>query len=277
MNHSRIIQFADNAIRFNIHSTEIVEAVDVHFAHCLGEEKNVIAEYQIEASEEAKFVIQKNGEPFIANITDEQVLFHLMQDGLTVLNGESKTNLIFHAAALAHYERGLFLCGKSGSGKSTLTAWLTKNGFQYLSDEVIAWPFSNDEVHGFCRSLVLKRGSENIWKQWQPTIDKKEFFKMKDGSVWITPTLLNASAIRTNAKPYLILFPTYSIDAEFHVEQLTSAKTLFSLLQCVVNSRNFEDQGIVRVKELSQKVLAYQMAYSNIEQASEWIQKIITQ
>ena len=60
------------------------------------------------------------------------------------------------------------------------------------------------------------------------------------------------------------------------VEKLTSAKTLFLLLQCLVNARNFEDQGINTVKKLSQKVSAYQLVYSDIEQATEWIQKTIT-
>jgi hypothetical protein len=168
------------------------------------------------------------------------------------------------------------LCGKSGSGKSTLTAWLTSNGYQYLSDEVIALPFSGEEVRGFCRSLVLKRGSEMIWKNWQPKAESRNFFKLNDGSVWVTPTFLNASAVRASVEPHMILFPTYSAEAEFKVEKLTSAKTLFLLLQCLVNARNFEDQGINTVKKLSQKVSAYQFVYSDIEQAAEWIQKKIT-
>src|SRR5688572_27847759 len=110
MNHSRIIQFADNAIKFNIASPEILEAVDVHFAHCLGEEQSVITEYQIEVNQEAKFSIQKDDKLFISNLTDEQVLFHLMQDGLTMLNGASTSHLIFHAGALSYQDRGLFLC-----------------------------------------------------------------------------------------------------------------------------------------------------------------------
>src|SRR5688572_645043 len=135
MNHSRIIQFADHAIKFNIASSEILEAVDIHFAHCLGEEQTVISEYQVEAGQEAGFSIQKDGELFMLELTSEQVLFHLMQDGLTTLNGASGTNLIFHAAALSYQERGLLLSGKSGSGKSTLAAWLMSKGYQYLTDE----------------------------------------------------------------------------------------------------------------------------------------------
>jgi hypothetical protein len=276
MNHSRIIQFADHAIKFNIASPEILGAVDVHFAHCLGGEQNVISEYQVEAGREAGFSIQKNGESFISNLTIGQTLFHLMQDGLTVLNGESTTSLIFHAAALSFGERGLLLCGKSGSGKSTLAAWLTSNGYQYLTDEVTAYPLAGGEVSGFSRSLVLKSASSVIWQRWLDGADEDSHLKMSDGSIWITPTMLNSQGVRAGVEPHVILFPTYSAESTFETERLTPASTLFMLLQCLVNARNFSDHGLAATKELSQKVSAYRFTYSNIEQASEWIQQTIT-
>lgn len=276
MTHTRIIQFAGNAIQLTTDSTELLEAVDVHFAHCLGEEKNITAQYQVEVRDEAKFVILKDGAEFASNLNIEQVLFQLMQDGLTMLNGASKTHLIFHAGGLAYHERGLLLCGKSGSGKSTLTAWLTANGFQYLSDEVIGLPLIGEDVQGFCRSLVLKRGSEMVWKQWQPAQTNHKFIKMNDGSAWFAPTLLNDQAVRASAKAHLVLFPTFSADAELQVETLSTSNTLFMLMQCLVNARNFEDYGMKTTKEFAQKISAYKITYSNIEQAAEWIRKTIT-
>jgi hypothetical protein len=276
MNHSRIIQFAGHAIRLSIVSPEILEAVDIHFAHCLGEDQAVVSEYQVEGSLEAGFSIQKNGKLFISNLSLGQTLFHLMQDGLTLLNGESTTNLIFHAAALSHQERGLLLCGKSGSGKSTLAAWLTSNGYQYLTDEVTAYPMAGGEVSGFCRSLVLKNTSSVIWQRWLNGEDESSHLKMSDGSVWITPTLLNSNAVRAHVMPHMILFPTYSAGAAFEIERLTPAATLFMLLQGLVNARNFSDLGMTAAGNLSQKVSSYRFTYSNIEQASEWIQQTIT-
>ncbi len=276
MNQSRIIQFAAHAIKFNIASSEILEAVDVHFAHCLGEDQAVVSEYQVEGSQEAGFFIQKDGILFASDLTTEQVLFYLMQDGLTTLNSESKTNLIFHAAALSYQERGLLLCGKSGSGKSTLTAWLMSHGYQYLTDEVAAYPLAGGEVSGFCRSLALKNPSSIIWQRWLDGADAKDYLKMSDSSVWLTPTLLNANAVRAQVRPHVILFPTYSAGAVFKAERLSPASTLFALLQCLVNARNFPDLGMAATRNLSQKVSAYRFTYSNIEQASEWIQQTIT-
>ena len=113
---SRSIRFAENAIQVEAADSQILSALDSHLVHCLGEGKSLVAQYQVQAGEEAdKFSILRDGEDFQSNIKFEQVLFHLMQDGLTQLNGEPKSHLIFHAAGLAYQERGLLLCGKSGS------------------------------------------------------------------------------------------------------------------------------------------------------------------
>lgn len=275
--NTRMVQFAGNAIQFDVDHPGILAAVDEHFAHCFGVDETVLAKYQVRVEGEAVFSIVLNGEEFQSNLNFDQVLFHLMQDGLTKLNGAATTDLIFHSAALAYQDRGLLMCGKSGSGKSTLAAWLMSKGFHYLTDEVIAYPLTGERVSGFPRSLVLKGGSSAIWKPWLEGADSKDYIKMEDGSAWIAPTLLNPSAVVEEARPQLVLFPTYKVDADLDAEKLTPAGTLFNLLQCLVNARNFEDHGMAAVKQLSQTVSAYKLIYSDIEQAEEWIRTTLMQ
>jgi hypothetical protein len=276
LTNTHIVQFAGNSIKFDMDVPEIRRVVAAHFEHCFGGDEKFIAEYQVRAEGEARFSIRCDGVDFQSNIQLDQVLQHLMQDGLTKLNGAASSDLIYHAAALSYQDRGLLLCGKSGSGKSTLTAWLVANGFQYLTDEVIALPFSGEEVRGFCRSLVLKRGSAFIWKRFLSNVETEKFFEFSDGSAWIAPTLFNQAAVREIVVPHLILFPTYSADADFKAERLTAANTLFHLMQCLVNARNFSDHGIERTKQLAQKTTAYRVIYSDIEQVSEWIRNTLT-
>jgi len=273
--NTRFIQFSGNTIKFVMENESLLDAIDAHFAHCRGVDENVIAEYQVRAESDS-FSILRDGQEFQSNINFERVLFQLMQDGLAKLNGEPKTDLILHAAALAQEDRGLLLCGKSGSGKSTLAAWLTANGYQYLTDEVVTYPIVGGEVSGFCRSLVLKRGSSTIWEPLLMQADPKSYLKLEDGSVWIPPTLLNPSAVRQSVTPQVLLFPTYSKQAEFSTERLSLAGTVFMMMQCFVNARNFSDHGMAAVKEFSKSVTAYRLTYSDLDQASAWIQKTLT-
>lgn len=272
----RLVHFAGNTIRFSADHAGILAVTDTHFKNCLGKEGPIIADYKITTVSDTDFSISRNGSDLFSKISFDQVLFQLMQDGLTQLNGASTTELVFHAAALSHLDHGLILCGKSGSGKSTLTAWLAANGLQYLTDEVIALPVDGGEINGFCRSLILKRGSAFIWERWLPNGQSEGFLQFNDGSAWVAPTLLNASAVRSGVMPRVLIFPHYIAGAEFQVERLTSAGTLFQLLQCLVNARNFPDHGLAATTRLARQVPAFSLTYSDIEIAAQWIEQIIT-
>ena len=276
-NNTRFIQFADHSVKFESDSSDMLESIDTHFAHCLGGDENLVGEYQVNSAAESKFNILRDGEEYQSDITSERVLFNLMQDGLTKLNGAAEADMIFHAAGLAHENRGLWLCGRSGSGKTTLAAWLVASGFQYLTDEVIAYPPEGGEARGFCRSLVLKKGSSVIWERWLDKDGADSVLKMDDGSAWFPPTVLNPAAVRERAEPVLVVFPTYRDKSEFEIEKLTLAGTVFHLMQSLVNARNFSDHGMGGVKALAQKVSAYKLTYSDIDQAEAWIGKTLAE
>jgi hypothetical protein len=277
LNGTRQVRFAGNAIQFEIADRDLLKAVDVHFARCMGREKNIVSAYQVRADEEMRFSISRDGDTLVSNVKDEQALFHLMQDGLTQLNGASKTELIFHAAALAYQDKAVVLCGKTASGKSSLAAWLTALGLQYMSDEVISFPLEGETLSGFPRSIVLKSGSAFIWERWLKDESSKGFLKFTDNSAWIEPSLLNGNTPQAAAVPCLLIFPRYKPNSPFQTEPLTRAGSLFRLLQNLVNARNFPDYGLATASRLARRVTAYTLTYSDIETASEWILKTIQQ
>ena len=198
--NSLLVHFAGNTITFDSDHAGLTKAINTHFKNCIGPNGPIIANYKITALNDIEFSISRNGGDLFSNINFEQVLFHFMQDGLTQLNGASTTELVFHAGALARDDRGLILCGKSGSGKSTLTARLMADGgFQYLSDEVISYPLDGGEISGFCRSLVLKKGSAFLWQRWLNHVEADELFQFNDGSVWVPPTLLTPQPLEAGS------------------------------------------------------------------------------
>lgn len=272
----RLVHFAGNTVSLSIDHAGLLEVVDAHFKNCLGEDGPIIADYKITTVSDTEFSVSRDGSDLFSKINFDQVLWHLMQDAIAQLNGISTTHLVFHAAALSHLDRGLILCGQSGSGKSSLAAWLVASGLQYLTDEVISVPTQGDEISGFCRSMILKRGSDFIWRRWLAQSESDELLQFEDGSAWVAPTLLNASAVRGQVKPRVLIFPRYVAGTEFQAEPLTSAKTLFNLLQCLVNARNFPDHGMAVTTQLASHVSAFSLIYSDIEIATQWIQQTIS-
>ncbi len=267
------VHFAGNTVIVNSDHPKIRETVETHFKHCLGEDGPVVANYKITTANNTDFTVSVDGSDLFSKINYEQVLWMLMQDVITRLNGISTTHLVFHAAALASADNGLILCGQSGSGKSSLAAWLTANGLQYLTDEVIALPAGGEEISGLCRSIVLKRGSAFIWQRWLANKDADGFLQFNDESAWVEPTLFNTDAARAAVKPRVVIFPHYDPQVEFQVERITTANALFRLLQCLVNARNFPDHGMSATTHLARQVTAFSLTYSNLESATEWIKQ----
>jgi hypothetical protein len=269
-----LVHFAGSTIRFGTDHPGLLTAIHTHFRHCLAESGEPLADFRIAATGDGSFSIARDAGQPSSPLDFEAALRHLMQDGLTQLNGASTTHLVFHAAGLADADRGVILCGKSGCGKSTLAAGMVAGGFQYLTDEVIALPNEGaGEISGFCRSLVLKRGSDFIWQRPGLTPGAEGLLFFKDGGAWIASTLLNPSAPRSQITPHLLLFVRYEAGAPLKAEPLTPAGALFRLLQCLVNSRNFPDGGMAAAARLARQVPAFALTYSDFESAGEWIQK----
>ncbi len=267
-----LVEFAGNSVRFHSADSQLLDTIATHFRHCAGSgAAPVIADYEVTALAVDRFSARLDGSDLFQDLDRPSALVHLMQAAITRLNGAATEALIFHAAALALDGQGLILCGRTHSGKSSLAAWLTASGLQYLTDEVISVPLDGESVSGLCRSIVLKPDSAFIWRRWLKDQHAQGLLRFADDGAWIDPLLLNPNGVQSSASPKLIIFPHYEAGAPFHTERLSRARTLFHLLQNLVNARNFRDGGLGTAARLARGVTAFMLTYSDIEAACQWI------
>lgn len=267
-----LVQFAGSTLRFRSTDPDFVTALKTHFRHCLGSAGELVAEYEIVPVGEGAYSIARAGTEIIANTGFESAIQRLMQDALTQLNGGSQTHLILHAAAVSAQDAGVVFCGKSGSGKSTLAAGLLADGFQYLTDEVIAWPVKDPvQASGFCRSLVLKQGSAFIWHHLSKDLPMDGLLRFKDGGAWIAPEILGDAPVCAEVRPRLLIFSGYSAGSPLITKPVSPGEALFRLLQCLVNSRNFGDGGLAAAGRLAHAAPGFSLVYSDAQDAREWI------
>jgi len=146
-----------------------------------------------------------------------------------------------------------------------------------LTDEVIEVPLDGDMIHGLPRSITLKHGSAFIWKSRLPNIEMQGFLSFEDGGAWIDPYLFHQDAVAEGITPQVLVFPQYQADAPLQIQKLTTAETLFRLLQALVNARNLPGHGMDAATRLAKQVKAYSLTYSDIEAATDWIKRTITQ
>ncbi len=266
-------QFGGKAVRFTTDSPAILNALSVHFKHCLVGESPFIADFQITAINETVFCVAVDGSVLYPRLVLGQVLQVLMQDGLSRLIGETEPAPVFHAAALADARGGVILCGPSGSGKSSLAAWLLATGYRYLTDEAILYSDDLGQISGFARSLVLKKGSAFIWRHFLGEDNREGLLHFSDGSAWLDPCLLSPNGFCPQAAPRLLLFPRYTPGANLCLTSLTPAESLFLLLQTLVNARNLPDSGLGSAVRLARRAAAYRLEFSDLETAAAWIRQ----
>jgi hypothetical protein len=63
--------------------------------------------------------------------------------------------------------------------------------------------------------------------------------------------------VRDTVTPRVLIFPTYNNGAEFQANELSTANTVFHLLQTLVNARNLENHGIQPTNQLESRTRAY--------------------
>lgn len=254
-----------------------------HFVGCLADDGEGIL--STELAETAVFRLKSphvkqwqlwQGKTLLLEAEAVTYLFEpLMQAVLEHLITPAADHLILHAAGVAWAGWGVVVCGTSGSGKSTLTAQLLQEGFLYLSDEALTLDLSLNRMQGFARSLVLKSGSEFVWRGQQAS---QEVLTLPQHITWVTPAYLGGDICR-HASPQLLLFPQFEQGSDLTVVSLSAGEAAFALFQNLANARNLPEQGFRSTAELARRLPAYRVIYgdeaassSSVQAVSHWIQ-----
>jgi len=281
-----LVSFGGHTLRVVSDSPQISQVLQTHLRHCPAQiDSAPIAEFQITAAE-AGFSISADGSVLFPNLNFDLTLQALLTEIISRLVAVCERGLVIHAAALAQDGNAVILSAQGGSGKSTLAAWLTADGFQYLTDEVIEIPFDPSPstfdlrpstcLNTLPRSIFLKSGSAFVWQKRLSQTDSPNFLRFTDDAAWIDPQLFNPMPPAAQAVPRLLVFPTYVPEAPLQTQKLTAGETLFRILQNVTNARNLPRHGLDAATELAQQVPAYSLTYSDLPAASEWLRAALT-
>ncbi len=265
------LQFANQTITITIPAQSsdcLPKQLRCHFAGCLvennGEETAV---FRLESPQTKTWQLWQNDTLLLEAEAVTTLFEPLMQAVLEKLIAPANDHLVLHAGGVALAEWGVLLCGVSGSGKSTLTARLLQEGFRYLSDEALAVDLNLKVMHGFARSLVLKAGSDFIWRGQQANDD---VLALPNGITWVTPAFLDGITI-PHASPQLLLFPQFQQGSALNVVPLSAGEAAFALLQNLANARNLPEQGFRLTAELARQLPAYRVIYGEETAVAHWI------
>lgn len=201
----------------------------------------------------------------------------LMGEVCRLLATQSRGGMLYHAAGLARNGLGIMLPGAMTLGKSTLAAWLTTQGFDYLTDELVFIPHGADEMQPFIRPLNLRRPSRAALPDLDWPLLERCLLPSAESDL-LPPDALNRSGRWETPPLRVIVFPSYAPDAAQAVRRLGQAEATMALLSCLVNSVSLPNRGVPEAARIVRRTPAYQARYAHLSQLTAslalWMQEI---
>jgi len=205
----------------------------------------------------------------LANLLLGESIYHLAD--------RSSGGGVLHAGALSHRGRGLIIPGRSGAGKTTATAWLVRNGFDYLTDELVFIPEGTRRLLTFTRPLNVKTHGKGALAPHFDFEEHAEDLLVSPHATLIPLRLINSENRIQQPDLELIIFIQYRKDAGMKAERLSKAQGGMRLMECLVNARNLPGHGFTDMARLARQVPAWSVEYSDLEALRDTVLELLDQ
>lgn len=179
------------------------------------------------------------------------------------LASECSRGLLLHAAALGWRGRAVILPGRTGTGKTTLAAWLTKRGFDYLSDELVYLPEGDLTVQPFPRPLTVKTAGLPLVRRLLDLDRHAAQTVVVPEATFIPPTLLGVGGPATDLPVGVTVAFQYEENAPFSLRPLSKAEAGLVLMGGLVNARNLPGHGFGAIAHLAREIPAWKVVYGD--------------
>ncbi len=264
-----VVEFFGLSVGVRYDQTEISAILDFLFADVRGQSAGpfvAILEISKPRGENQYVISGVDREPLFfgnpgiqfASILFDQVIYHLLF--------ARKNGVALHSGAVSRQGKTLLLPGQSGAGKSSVTAWLTANGFSYLTDELVFLPDDGSgRVIPFPRPFCIKTGSIAVVTRMIPKEFHRDILLNALGAV-IPHRLLNPHFILTCNSPLLFLFPEYQSGVPLYAKKISGARASSMLMACNVNARNLVDHGFRQLAGMARSIPAWRITYSSFSE-----------
>lgn len=176
-----------------------------------------------------------------------------------------------HAAAFHIGNCGLIMPGKSGSGKSSLAAWLTSQGYGYLTDELVLLS-KEGIIRSFTRPISLKPPSYEVLNRLIP-LDEEEFLVGQNGAM-ISHRSLNGSWAEATPSLDILVYPEFKENHPTTLTEISSARSCLNLMECYVNARNIPNHGFKELAELTRRAVSYELKFSSFNELKPVFQQL---
>lgn len=225
--------------------------------------------------DQARFTCDKL-EPF--KPLNRSQAFAMLEWGLNwVVAAHEVSHLIIHSAVLAKNGKAVLFPAPPGSGKSTLTAYLSRNGWRLLSDEMALITPLTLEVTPFVRPICLKNDSIELVKSWYPKATFSTIAKdtHKGDVVHMAPDEDSVKLQNETAQIAGIVFPKFSKNKFCDIFSMDKATAYTLLTENAFNFSVLQGKGVQSIINIVEQVPAFEVHYNDLEELDSFLSEDI--
>lgn len=283
MAHKRILLCSPFAFHITSHHQSVIDNLEKLYGKraVLPEDYNGFIDYYVSVThsgglrrivnDQARFLCDKM-EPF--KPLNRSQAFAMLEWGLNwVVAAHEVSHLIIHSAVLAKDGKAVVFPAPPGSGKSTLTAYLSRNGWRLLSDEMALITPVTSTVTPFVRPVCLKNDSIRLVKSWYPNDSFSTIAKdtHKGDVVHMAPGDAAVESELDTAEVVGIVFPKYNKDVFFDVYDMDQSTAYTALAENAFNYSVLQEKGVKSVIHLVENAASFEIEYNNLEELNNFL------
>lgn len=206
---------------------------------------------------------------------DPEELAAIMLQKLNAQVVESWAGSVGHAGCVARDGVAVVLPADPGSGKSTLTCGLVRAGFDYVTDEGVAFVPGTARIEPYPKPLSLDPGSWFLFPELEPRWPFPD--GAKDRQHWpIVPDSIRSGAASGPCEARYLVFPRYTAGAATALAPLGRAEALMEIAK---NTFGFNRDSRAHLDRLAAVVRAcecHRLTVGDLDDAVACIEELFT-
>jgi hypothetical protein len=186
---------------------------------------------------DGRYGLAVDGTSLLADATRGEVVTRLLQQ-LNALATASPGFVCAHASGVARNGMGFVFPAHMESGKTTLAAGLVRAGFNYLTDEAVAFDPATGVIEPYPKPLSLDPGSWPLFPELDPGSAALDLGPLEQ---WQVPVAaIRPDAVAAPCRARHVIFPAYRVGADTVLEPMTRGEGLVELAR---NTFAFNERG----------------------------------
>ena len=172
----------------------------------------------------------------IATVASRSIVITELVHALNSHATSSWDGVVCHAGGVARGVTGFVFPAQMEWGKTTLTTGLVQAGFDYLSDEAVAFVPGTGVIEPYPKPLSLDRGSWPLFPRLDPRLRLGD-----EPDQWhVAPDAIRANAVAGPCRAAVIAFALYQPGATTELVAVSKGEALVEMAK---NTFRFREQG----------------------------------